>query len=45
MPTATPPLAPARRHKRKKLWVDDFRGTADESVEAWLATVPPEVQR
>ncbi|KAE8986494.1 hypothetical protein PR002_g22338 [Phytophthora rubi] len=45
MPTAIPPLAPARRHKRKKLWIDDFRATADESVEAWLATVPQEVQR
>ncbi|KAE9198513.1 hypothetical protein PF004_g19518 [Phytophthora fragariae] len=45
MPTATPPLAPVRRHKRKKLWIDDFRGTAEESVEAWLATAPQEVQR
>ncbi|KAE9018634.1 hypothetical protein PR001_g14084 [Phytophthora rubi] len=44
-PTAAPPLAPVRRHKRKKLWIDDFRSTADESVEAWLATVPQEVQR
>ncbi|KAE8908820.1 hypothetical protein PF005_g7546 [Phytophthora fragariae] len=45
MPTAVPPLDPVRRHKRKKLWIDDFRGTADESVEAWLTIVPQEVQR
>ncbi|KAE8887768.1 hypothetical protein PF010_g31177 [Phytophthora fragariae] len=34
-----------RRTKRKKLLIDDFKGTASESVEAWLATVPQEVSR
>ncbi|KAE8911471.1 hypothetical protein PF005_g12515 [Phytophthora fragariae] len=34
-----------RRTKRKKLLIDDFKGTASESVEAWLATVPHEFSR
>ncbi|OWZ03497.1 putative Polyprotein, partial [Phytophthora megakarya] len=33
------------RSKMKALHLEDFRGTADESVEAWLATIPQEVER
>ncbi|OWY97964.1 putative Polyprotein [Phytophthora megakarya] len=29
----------------KALHLEDFRGTADEPVEAWLATIPQEVER
>ncbi|GMF47160.1 unnamed protein product [Phytophthora fragariaefolia] len=45
-PPAVPvPATPIRNSKRKKLMIDDFHGRTDESVEAWLATVPQEVQR
>ncbi|ETP27614.1 hypothetical protein F442_23108 [Phytophthora nicotianae P10297] len=37
------PVAP--RHKMKVLNLEDFHGTARESVEAWLATIPQEVER
>lgn len=39
MPAPQPP-----RHKRKKLMVSDFHGKADESVEAWLASVLKEAE-
>ncbi|GMF19844.1 unnamed protein product [Phytophthora fragariaefolia] len=47
--TVPPPAVPVpatsiRNSKRKKLMIDDFHGRTDESVEAWLATVPQEVR-
>ncbi|POM64082.1 putative Polyprotein [Phytophthora palmivora] len=39
------PATPAARTKMKTLHLEDFRGTADESVEAWLATIHQEVER
>ncbi|KAE9280207.1 hypothetical protein PF008_g28191 [Phytophthora fragariae] len=42
-----PPAAQERpsRRKMKRLHLEDFKGTAGESVEAWLATIPQEVER
>ncbi|KAE9296211.1 hypothetical protein PF008_g24065 [Phytophthora fragariae] len=42
-----PPPAQERpnRRKMKRLHLEDFKGTAGESVEAWLATTPQEVER
>ncbi|KAE9213019.1 hypothetical protein PF002_g18086 [Phytophthora fragariae] len=42
-----PPPAQERpnRRKMKRLHLEDFKGTAGESVEAWLATIPQEVER
>ncbi|KAE8955445.1 hypothetical protein PF011_g31790 [Phytophthora fragariae] len=42
-----PPAAQERpsRRKMKRLHLEDFKGTASESVEAWLATIPQEVER
>eukprot|EP00644_Phytophthora_capsici_P006745 jgi/Phyca11/103841/e_gw1.8.608.1 len=37
--------AAAQRSKMKTLNLEDFHGTAAESVEAWLATIPQEVER
>ncbi|GMF18172.1 unnamed protein product [Phytophthora fragariaefolia] len=34
-----------RRTKMKMLHLEDFRGTSGESVEAWLAAIPQEVER
>uniref|UniRef100_H3H530 Retrotransposon gag domain-containing protein n=1 Tax=Phytophthora ramorum TaxID=164328 RepID=H3H530_PHYRM len=44
---APPPPATERRgrHKMKRLNLEDFKGTSGESVEAWLATIPQEVER
>lgn len=39
------PAAPVPRQKMKTLNLADFRGTSAESVEAWLATIPQEVER
>eukprot|EP00644_Phytophthora_capsici_P013849 jgi/Phyca11/120029/e_gw1.40.109.1 len=39
------PTIPATRLKVKALPLEDFRGTSGESVEAWLATIPQEVER
>ncbi|GMF52880.1 unnamed protein product [Phytophthora fragariaefolia] len=35
----------SQRRKCKQLNLVDFRGKADESAEAWLATIPEEVER
>jgi hypothetical protein len=40
-PAATPAPAPSS----KKLLLDDFHGNEEKAVEAWLATIPQEVQR
>jgi hypothetical protein len=41
--------APATESQRKphvkSLKIDDFKGQANKSVEAWLATIPQEVER
>ncbi|KAE8966522.1 hypothetical protein PR001_g28380 [Phytophthora rubi] len=42
-----PPPAQERtnRRKMKRLHLEDFKGTAGQSVDAWLATIPQEVER
>jgi hypothetical protein len=40
-----PAVEPSRRPRMKSLKLDDFKGSTGESVEAWLATIPQEVER
>lgn len=42
---APPSSDQPRRHKMKRLHIEDFSGKSSESVEAWLATIPQEVER
>ncbi|KAE9176873.1 hypothetical protein PF002_g28488 [Phytophthora fragariae] len=44
-PVTTPSTPVFLQKKMKKLLIDNFHGNADESLEAWLATIPQEVQR
>ncbi|ETP50910.1 hypothetical protein F442_03870 [Phytophthora nicotianae P10297] len=42
---APAPVTPVPRRKMKTLHLEDFYGTTGESIEAWLATIPQEVER
>ncbi|KAI9998161.1 hypothetical protein PInf_002495 [Phytophthora infestans] len=42
---APPSSDQPRRRKMKRLHIEDFSGKSSESVEAWLATIPQEVER
>ncbi|KAE9197545.1 hypothetical protein PF002_g22718 [Phytophthora fragariae] len=44
-PAPTPAQERPNRRKMKRLHLEDFKGTTGESVEAWLATIPQEVER
>ncbi|GMF63983.1 unnamed protein product [Phytophthora fragariaefolia] len=45
MPAPPPAQGHPSRRMMKRLHLEDFRGTDGESVEAWLATIPQEVER
>ncbi|KAE9196573.1 hypothetical protein PF002_g23012 [Phytophthora fragariae] len=44
-PAPPPAQERSNRRKMKRLHLEDFKGTAGESVEAWLATITQEVER
>ncbi|GMF55341.1 unnamed protein product [Phytophthora fragariaefolia] len=45
MPAPSPAQEHPSRRKMKRLHLEYFRGTTGESVEAWFATIPHEVER